>query len=173
MLDDIPIRLERLRRERNYTQLDVAEKLGINRTTYASYETRKSTPPTDVLMRIADLYHVSCDYLLGRTTERRSTADEIGARLNLLSAMCADKQTGARVEYTELLDLVNALIAYHRTSMRAEGEPVACAHQVLSALTDVVRAASGDSLSALHIATNDLSVTALNTTAAIITEYIR
>ncbi len=61
------IRLIGLRKARNMTQADMAEKLGImNRSTYTCYETGTSTPNIATLCQIADIFNVNLDYLLGR-----------------------------------------------------------------------------------------------------------
>jgi len=61
------IRLIGLRKARNMTQADMADKLGIkNRSTYTCYETGTSTPNSATLCQIADIFNVSLDYLLGR-----------------------------------------------------------------------------------------------------------
>lgn len=169
MNDEFGFRLERLRSEHEYTQQQVADNLGVGRSTYNQYERGRITPPTDVLMRIAGLYNVSMDYLMGRTPERRIVGDEIAQRLKTLSAICGD---ATPIAYTDLLDIVNALIAYYHTSKRAADLPMADTRRILSALTTVINAASHDSLSTLHQAINDLGITALEAND-MITEYIK
>ena len=169
MKDDFALRLERLRSERDMTQAAVADKLGINRGTYNAYEIGKNTPPTTILMRIAQLYNVSVDYLLGLTPERRSSGDEIATRLKTLGAICG---SASPVQYTELLDIVNALIRYYHTSQRAADLPMDDTRRILAALTNMINAAAHDSLSTLHQAVNDLGITALEAND-IIKEYIK
>jgi len=41
--------------------------LGIRQTTYSKYELGKINVPIDMLIKIADFYHVSLDYLVGRS----------------------------------------------------------------------------------------------------------
>lgn len=59
-------RLESLRRSRKLTQKQIAEKLGIARTTYSGYENKSREPDHETLQKIADYYEVTTDYLLGR-----------------------------------------------------------------------------------------------------------
>ncbi|MGE5494581.1 MAG: helix-turn-helix domain-containing protein [Burkholderiales bacterium] len=59
--------LRSLRKYRGYTQQEVAIKLGIDRTTYNKYETGKSEPDYDILCKLADLFGVSTDYLIGHS----------------------------------------------------------------------------------------------------------
>ena len=57
-------RLRLLRKRARLTQLRVAELLSIERATYCNYENEVRTPPLEVLIKLADLYHVTLDYLL-------------------------------------------------------------------------------------------------------------
>ena len=47
-------------------QKDVAQRLGIDRTTYAKYESGASEPNHETLLKLSELFDVSADYLLGR-----------------------------------------------------------------------------------------------------------
>lgn len=54
------------RKKHGYTQKQVADILVIGRVAYTQYETGKSLPPIDNLLKLAELYKVSLDYLTGR-----------------------------------------------------------------------------------------------------------
>jgi transcriptional regulator with XRE-family HTH domain len=69
-------RLKELREEASLTQKDIAEALGIDRTTYTKYETGKSEPDFETTSKIADYFNVSVDYLLGKS-DIRNPSDEI------------------------------------------------------------------------------------------------
>lgn len=56
-----------LRIDGGYTQRQIAEYLNIKQNTYSQYEIGVLNYPIDVLMKLADFYGVSVDYLLGRT----------------------------------------------------------------------------------------------------------
>lgn len=58
-----------LREDSDLTQAQVAEYLGTSQTMYARYERGANEMPIRHLLRLCDLYHVSADYLLGRTTQ--------------------------------------------------------------------------------------------------------
>ena len=60
-------RLKELRIKKELPQLMVALDLGIARSTYACYETAKNEPDIFTLIKIADYFEVSLDYLVGRT----------------------------------------------------------------------------------------------------------
>lgn len=60
--------IEDLRIDHDMTQQDVADYLGCKREVYRRYEKGTRTIPVDFLIRLADLYKVSVDYILGRET---------------------------------------------------------------------------------------------------------
>ena len=59
-------RLGRVRKERGYTQQNMAEYLSITLRSYQKYESNTAYPTLDKLVKIADLLDVSTDYLLCR-----------------------------------------------------------------------------------------------------------
>lgn len=63
-------RLQDLREENFWTQKYVAHHLNISQRAYSYYENGERSIPTEILCRLADLYGVSIDYLLGRTDKR-------------------------------------------------------------------------------------------------------
>ncbi|HEB2439614.1 MULTISPECIES: helix-turn-helix domain-containing protein [Bacillus cereus group] len=67
-------RLHTLRKERKLRQEDMANQLGIARTTYAMYEQGNREPDYNTLIKLATFFEVSIDYLLG-TTEMRQVTD--------------------------------------------------------------------------------------------------
>ena len=56
-----------LRIDKGYTQKQIGDYLGISQNTYSQYEIGVLRYPVDVLMKLADFYDVSMDYLVGRT----------------------------------------------------------------------------------------------------------
>ena len=58
-----------LREDRDYTQKTVAEYLGIHPNVYRRYEKGNRSFPLEHIIKLADFYHVSTDYLLGRTDD--------------------------------------------------------------------------------------------------------
>ena len=59
--------IRNLRIDSGYTQKQIGEYLGISQNAYSQYEIGVLNYPIDVLIKLADLYGVSIDYLLGRT----------------------------------------------------------------------------------------------------------
>ncbi|MBQ9968142.1 MAG: helix-turn-helix transcriptional regulator [Oscillospiraceae bacterium] len=60
-----------LREDRDLYQKDLAVYLQCSQVCYSHYEIGKRDIPTDVLIKLADFYGTSVDYLLGRTDEKR------------------------------------------------------------------------------------------------------
>lgn len=64
-------RLKEERESKGWSQLFVAEKIGITNTVLSNYERDYRDPDTETLTKLADLYDVDTDYLLGRTSVRK------------------------------------------------------------------------------------------------------
>lgn len=62
-------RLYELRTDHDMTQKQVADYLVCNRQVYARYENGLREIPVSMVIKLAKLYHVSTDYILGLTTE--------------------------------------------------------------------------------------------------------
>ena len=62
-------RLKKLRTQKSLTQKQIAKDLGVCRETYCQYERDKREPSVQMLIQLADLFHVSIDYLSGRTMD--------------------------------------------------------------------------------------------------------
>lgn len=64
--------LRQLRKGTIYTQEELANKLGLLRSTYAKYETGENEPDYKTLVKIANYYGVSTDVLLGRNVKENN-----------------------------------------------------------------------------------------------------
>lgn len=60
-------RIRDLREDRDLNQTQVARILGMSQTGYSKYETGENDLPTSVLIKLADFYGVSIDYILNQT----------------------------------------------------------------------------------------------------------
>ena len=63
-------RLRDFREDRDLKQKQLADLLKIHQTTYSDYELDRLNIPVSALHILADFYHVSVDYLLGRTNRK-------------------------------------------------------------------------------------------------------
>lgn len=62
-------RIRSLREDKDLTQTQVAKILNMSQTGYSQYEIGKKDIPTRVLIKLAEFYQVSIDYLLNLTDE--------------------------------------------------------------------------------------------------------
>ena len=62
-------RLEDLRVDHDKTQIEIAEYLNLNREVYRRYEKGIREIPVWALLKLAELYRTSTDYILGRTDD--------------------------------------------------------------------------------------------------------
>ena len=58
-------RIKELREDRDLRQSDVAAATGIDQRTLSNYETGKTNPDSFAIIKLAEFFGVSCDYLLG------------------------------------------------------------------------------------------------------------
>ena len=63
--------LRGLREDRDISQAEMADMLNIHQTTYSNYELEKGNIPLQTLIRLADYFQTSIDYLVGLTDERK------------------------------------------------------------------------------------------------------
>lgn len=64
-------RLRDLREDADLNQTAIADYLGIQQTVYSRYERGARTIPLELLIRLADFYKVSLDFLVGRTNNTK------------------------------------------------------------------------------------------------------
>lgn len=69
---------KRLRNSCGLTQAEMAEKIGISRSTIGMYETGAREPDFETLEKIADFFNVDIDYLLGRTDKTTILPETVG-----------------------------------------------------------------------------------------------
>lgn len=60
-------RLIELREKNNFSQSFVARQIGVTPALISAYEKQERNPSINKLIALADIYHVSTDYILGRT----------------------------------------------------------------------------------------------------------
>ena len=69
-------RIRDLREDRDLTQEDLAKFLNCTQACYSNYENGKRDIPLEVMSSLADFYHVSVDYLMGRTNTKDPYPDK-------------------------------------------------------------------------------------------------
>ena len=70
-------RLRELREELNLRQIDVSKSTGIDQKTLSNYETEKTNPDSYSLIKLADFYKTSIDYIVGRADTKISDKSDV------------------------------------------------------------------------------------------------
>lgn len=77
-MGDFECVFKRLRLASGLTQTEIAEKLGVSKSTISMYENGNREPDFDTLEKIADFFNVDIDYLLGRTEKTTALPETAG-----------------------------------------------------------------------------------------------
>ena len=77
--------LRRFRKERGLTQKEVATAIGIREAVYQRYEQERAVPSVNVLIKIANAFNVSADYLLGRTDTPNSDTKSVAVDSSIIA----------------------------------------------------------------------------------------
>lgn len=102
-------RLRELRESKGWSQKYVALKLGIKQSsTYANWEYGIRDPDTETLSKLADLFEVKTDYLLGRNNEGALPKDQTDYVIReIVEKYGVDlKQPGAKEKLEQIIQLV-------------------------------------------------------------------
>lgn len=93
------MRLRQLRNEKGWTLEQVAAEINVSNQTISNWEKGKTQPDIESLIRLADLFKVTIDYLV----ERESNAQSIDALLLQISKMSPQKLQDITVQYIQEL----------------------------------------------------------------------
>ncbi len=91
--------LKIIRKANGFTQQQIAEALGIERSTYASYETGRNRPDVAILERFAKVFGVSVDYILSINPGKKLVFSDRKIKYNapeneqLLSTLSKEEQS--------------------------------------------------------------------------------
>lgn len=77
-------RIRELRENLDLRQIDVAKATGIDQKTLSNYETGKTSPDSYSLIKLADFFDVSIDYLVGRINVELSSKKDICHRIDTI-----------------------------------------------------------------------------------------
>ena len=135
-----------LRKKQNKKRQEVADDLGISRSSLEYYEKNKRKPDIEVLTKIADYYNVSADYLLGRTNaettdkDLRFICEYTGLSENAITTLSElhDPVNVLNVVPAEIVPLIDFLINDMGVRLTDEG----CAYRhgaILLRLSDYLR----------------------------------
>ncbi|MBO8169056.1 MAG: helix-turn-helix transcriptional regulator [Thermoanaerobacteraceae bacterium] len=79
-MDSLGRRIQKLRKQKNLTQQELATVIGISRGSLSMIEIDKREPDNQTLKKFADFFNVSTDYLLGRTDDPSYQTDELSEK---------------------------------------------------------------------------------------------
>ncbi|MGT2896047.1 helix-turn-helix domain-containing protein [Streptococcus entericus] len=102
-----PERLKALRLEANLTQKDMAEKFDISQQAYAKWELESANPTKNVITKLASIFNVTVDYLVGNS-EYRTVEEEKLSEVEMLFRATSLDMTDEEKEIfkQELLDFM-------------------------------------------------------------------
>jgi len=106
-------RVKQLRKEHGWSQAELAEHVGADPAQISRYEAGRITPSVEAVVKLAQTFDVSCDYLLVDDAARRPfrpSDDVLGDRLSALSELSGE-------DLASLLNVLDALVA--KTRMKA------------------------------------------------------
>jgi len=83
-------RLRQLRKEKGLTQAELAKLLSIGESTVSFYESGKRQPDYETLIRLAEVFNVSVDYLLGRTEHKQGHISDAKGKTETIAAHRSD-----------------------------------------------------------------------------------
>lgn len=125
MSNDFPRIITLLRKEKKLSQKQVATDLEISQALLSHYEKGIRECGLDFIIKIADYYDVSCDYLLGRTTERN------GAKITV-----EDIPDNNSVSYGNALSQLNKKIVQNSTNLLFDVAESTCNKNIEVAVAD-------------------------------------
>ncbi|MDR1689084.1 MAG: helix-turn-helix domain-containing protein [Clostridiales bacterium] len=96
-------KLKNLRRNKNMTQQDLAEALGIDRTTVTKYESKNVTPPIASVRKICEFFGVSMDFMLGTESTDELAKRILDKRVLILQRAASENN----LTQNELQDILN------------------------------------------------------------------
>lgn len=83
-MDKIKNRIRDLREDLDLRQIDVARATGIDQKTLSNYETGKTNPDSYAIIRLAEYFGVTTDYLLGYAHANIKTGEDVKKRLTVI-----------------------------------------------------------------------------------------
>ena len=110
------MRLKELRKAKKLKQIDIAEMLSCSQGVYSRYESGEREPPFDIMKKLAEIYGVTVDYLMGGALpETTTTPDSVPAQEKspandpLTEQIMAKARTMNEEELRQLLRIMDAV----------------------------------------------------------------
>jgi len=100
-------RLGELRRERNLSQRQASSQFGISQALLSHYENGAREPKFEFVLAACKFYKVTADYLLGRSSERKTEAEIISVKVNEIIKSLEELQSKEAEIIEELKEIIN------------------------------------------------------------------
>ncbi len=99
--------IKSIREENNLKQSDIAKLLGINRTTYTSYETQRDTIPIYHLNSICNYFNISIDYAMGLNNIRSYPNSRKEINTSLLKTRLRELRKNNKLTQKDIANILN------------------------------------------------------------------
>ena len=106
-------RLRNLREDSNLTQTELANIFKVTPPSISKYEKDVRSPDYSLLIKIADFFNVSVDYLLGRTNVREINKGKEDEFITMAAHRADDSNSSSVKDIEGLKDLVRSVILEH------------------------------------------------------------
>ena len=112
--------LKSIRQAKRMTQKQVAEHIGVNTQTYATYERGRNEPPAEIIVRLSYLYNIPADFILQKdnVTKEKSTVmkqlDDFDAVIDEMRGKILSGDAETRQEIGRLADNIGRLVDFMR-----------------------------------------------------------
>ncbi len=103
--------LKNLRKQKGYSQEELADRLGVVRQTISKWEKGQSVPDSEMLMKLADIFEVPVSQLLGRTIMEEHLPDQVAEQLARINEQLVIKNRRARRIWKAIAIIVGVVIA--------------------------------------------------------------
>ena len=105
-------RIARLRKEKDLTQNDIADKVGVTSQAVSKWENDQATPDIDILVKLSDIFDITVDELLGKETKKTVLANKPTKKDfdKMLCKIIITSADGDKVNVNLPLALIRALV---------------------------------------------------------------
>ena len=103
-------RIKLLRGEFNYTQQDLADKLGCSKSVIGLYESETRKPSLEVLIKLSEIFNCSIDYILGKSDIRNPEIQEDPLGLARIGFSMKDYNPPTDKQREQLAELIKVVL---------------------------------------------------------------
>ena len=111
-------RLKELRKKRNVSQVELARAVHVNQSSVSQWETGRTAPGKDCLLLLAEFFHVSVDYLLGKDPVQPEAIDFVETLEHILK----EKNISKKQMLSDLNLAINSFVNWKKRGNTPNGE---------------------------------------------------